>query len=244
MDTQPGQVPTSNDNNQTPEAVQQPGSGATQGSPAGQNSTDPILPAVPGQQPASEENASFYSPNETGAPAETQPAENWQYSKEADPTVPQTAALEDVTWTASEFIEHSKGIGWYGLLTLVGLVVAGLNYFFTKDIVSTVLLGFAVLIFGIYAGHKPREQQYHLSPQGLQIGGKLYAFQTFKAFSVAEESSIASIMFTPLGRFAPPVTIYVAQDMEEKVLTYISNFLPLEQRRADAVDGLLRKIRF
>jgi hypothetical protein len=206
--------------------------------------TDPILPAVPGQQPVSDENQTFYSQDDSSAPSDTQPTENWQYSQEANPALSQKAALDDVTWTASEFIEHSKGIGWYGLLMLAGLAVAGLNFFFTKDVVSTVLLALAVLIFGIYAGHKPREQQYHLSPQGLQIGGKLYVFQAFKAFSVAEEGSTASIVFTPLGRFAPPVTIYVAHDMEDRVLNYISNFLPLEQRRADAVDGLLRKIRF
>lgn len=246
MDTQPGQVLSPQNDDQKPGASQQPGTAGyvgPQNTPAGQPASEPTLPPIAAsQQPAPEDAQSFYNPGDDDM-AETQTG-GWQYSQEANPSMPQLSPTEDLTWTASEFIEHPKGIGWYSVLGLVGLVVAGLNFLITRDIVSTVLLALAVVIFGIYAGHKPRTREYHLTPKGLQIGEKLYVFQMFKAFSVGEEGSTASIVFTPLGRFGAPITIYVQQDLEDKVLNYISNFLPFEQHRTDAIDGLLRKIRF
>lgn len=211
-----------------------------------QNPSD-ILPPVQGA-------TTDPAPAASTAPDQEQPAVDkpdgstaagWQFTQEAEsPAAPPQSALEEIDWNASEFIEHPKGFGWYALLGLAGLVVAVVNYLVTRDVVSTGAIVIAAVLFGIYAGHKPRMQQYHLSPKGLQIGEKLYAFQAYKAFSVTEEAGTANIVFTPLGRFAPPLTIYVALDMEDRVLNYLSNFLPIEQRRVDAVDGLLRRIRF
>jgi hypothetical protein len=103
---------------------------------------------------------------------------------------------------------------------------------------------FAVLTLGIYAARKPRVQQYTLTPQGLNVGPKNYTFENFKSFAVAEEGAIASIVFMPLKRFMPPLTIYVAPDMEEQVISYLSALLPFEQHKQDAVDSLLKRIRF
>ncbi len=55
-----------------------------------------------------------------------------------------------------------------------------------------------------------------MNRSGLQIGVKSYGFQDFKTFSIAEEGAIVSIVFMPLKRFMPPLTIYVAPDMEDK----------------------------
>jgi hypothetical protein len=83
-----------------------------------------------------------------------------------------------------------------------------------------------------------------LSNRGLQIGTKLYGLQDFRSFAVTEESMSFSIVFMPLKRFMPPLTIYVTPDLENKVLSYLSQILPFEQHRQDAVDNLLKRIRF
>jgi len=167
-----------------------------------------------------------------------------RYAQEADRANAKWQLPEDISWTASEFIEHPKDASWYGLLVLVGLSLAAVGYLVTKDVISTGVIIIVAAMFGFYAGHKPRTQQYHLSPQGLQIGAKVYNFQGFKNFSVTEEGAITNIAFIPLKRFAPPLAIYVSTDLEERVLDYLSLFLPFEQRHADPIEGLLRRIRF
>lgn len=170
--------------------------------------------------------------------------DSWQYGQETDRTDAKWQLPEDISWTASEFIEHPKDASWYGLLALIGLSLAAVGYLVTKDVISTGVIIIVAIMFGFYAGHKPRTQQYHLSPQGLQIGPKEYNFQGFKNFSVTEEGAITNISFIPLKRFAPPLAIYVSRDLEERVIDYLSLFLPFEQRHADPIEGLLRRIRF
>lgn len=151
---------------------------------------------------------------------------------------------DDLQWTAAEYVEHRKNVSWYTLLIVISVLAAVIDFILTRDYISTGVILLAAALFGVYAGHKPRNQQYYLNPQGLQIGEKLYPFQSFSNFSVTEEANLASIVFMPLKRFLPPLTIYVGPELEAQVLDYLSEFLPLEQHRGDAVDGLLRRIRF
>jgi hypothetical protein len=174
----------------------------------------------------------------------TEPA-GWQFNQELPAAAAPPQPLDQaITWTASEFIDHEKGPGWYAALIGGSVVVTALVYFATKDVISTVVVALVAIAFAYFAGHKPRTQQYAVNRQGLQIGIKTYRYQDFKAFSVIEEDAIASIVFMPLKRFMPQLTIYVAPEMEAQVIDYLSAFLPYEQRRADMVDSLMRRIRF
>ncbi len=58
------------------------------------------------------------------------------------------------------------------------------------------------------------------------------------------EGAFSSVVFMPLKRFAPPRTIYYAPEDEDRIVGLLVNRLPLEEHRADAVDGLMRRIRF
>jgi len=240
---QPGQVftPRGSDEPPKPNGVPNPDRGPT-GPPVPIPSPtpppEPVSPPVAMQVPV----AAAQPP--VAAPAAASPPANRQFQP-ATGNAPAPRPLDEaITWTASEFIDHEKSLGWYLVLIAGSLVITALVYLITRDVLSTVIVALVAIIFASFAGHKPRTQQYGLSLQGLQIGIKTYGYQDFKTFSVIEEGAIASIVFMPLKRFMPPLTIYVAPDMEEQVVTYLSAFLPFEQRRADMVDSLMRRIRF
>ncbi len=249
MDTQPGQVLIPHDNDAQPSqstpqsSVQsQPAVSADQPQPAAAAAT-PTQDTTTADASDTPANASDHSLYNSGS---TAPDTDWQYAQDADSglSTHHSSLPDDVTWSAAEFLEHQKGARWYGLLFLAGLVLAGLDFLVLHDIISTAVIIFVTIMFAAYAGHKPRTQQYHLSPQGLQIGEKLYVFQSFKNFSVAEEGAHISIVFMPLQRFMPLLTVYLTPDIEDRVVDYLSNFLPLEQHRPDVLDGLLRRIKF
>lgn len=181
----------------------------------------------------------------------------WQFRSEAagassqqipsglEPPISADADVPDgLSWTASEFITHEKSVGWYGLLAATAIVAAVLVYLVTKDKISTGIVILAAIALGVFAARKPQIQTYSLLPEGLQIGSKVYSFQEFKTFSVIEEGTITSVVFMPFKRFMPPLTIYVAPELEDKVVNFLSVFMPFEQHKADAVDSLLRRIRF
>lgn len=151
---------------------------------------------------------------------------------------------EEISWTASEFVAHDKSFGWYVTLAFVASLVAVGVYFLTKDYVSSGVVIFAAIIFGIYGSHKPRQLPYRLNHQGITIDKKHYSFNEYRSFSVIQEEVFSSITLMPLKRFAPPLSLYFAPEDEEKILNLLSTCLPFEERKRDAVDALMHRIRF
>jgi hypothetical protein len=149
-----------------------------------------------------------------------------------------------INWTASEFVAHEKSSGWYLGLTAAALVIAGFVYLITRDIISTIVVLVGAAAFGILGSRKPRQQQYNLDAGGVTIGHKRYDFSTFRSFAVMPEGAFSSIVFMPLKRFAQLTTIYYAPEDEDKIVDLISQSLPFEERKPDAVDSLMKRVRF
>src|SRR5665213_4576824 len=68
--------------------------------------------------------------------------------------------FKPIIWSASEFIEHSKSVGWYLLLMLGTAILAGLCYLLTHDKITTAVIIVAAVFFGFYANRKPRTLEY------------------------------------------------------------------------------------
>ena len=124
------------------------------------------------------------------------------------------------------------------------LVGAFLVWLFTKDKISAAVVLFGALMLGIYAGRQPRELQYRLDETGLTIGAKYYAYDNYRSFSVVAEGAFSSIMFMPLRRFAPAVSIYYAPQDEAAIIELLAVRLPSEDRGNDPIDRLMSRIRF
>ena len=236
---QPGQVISPGGQNDPPV----PAPGAPEPERPEEPETTPTPSPTPPPEPVDEPPAPGPVVDTTTVPAEQA---NWQYSQDAEtPSTPSAAPLPDnLSWTASEFVAHEKGASWYGWLALAAVAAAAVDYLLTKDWFSTGVILFAGVAFGAFAARKPHDQEYNIDHQGIWIGNKMYSFHDFKTFSVVEEAGAVSIVFMPLRRFMPPLTIYTTPDIEENVVDYLASFLPFEQHKADAIDNLLRRIRF
>jgi hypothetical protein len=149
-----------------------------------------------------------------------------------------------ISWTASEFIAHEKSTGWHVGLVAIAVLIAVLAWFIFKDIVTALVIIFAGVALSYFGARRPNQLQYQLGDQGLQIGNKYYAFGDFRSFSVIPEGAIASIALTPSRRFAPLVTLYFDPQDGDKIVGILGDHLPHQERKADAIDGLMRRIRF
>ena len=117
-------------------------------------------------------------------------------------------------------------------------------YFLTKDSISAIAVVVGAFAFGYYGARQPRQLEYQLDSNGVTIGPKFYAYSGFRSFAIAPEGAFSSIVFMPLQRFAPLTTIYYAPDDEERIISLLSNIMPVEEHRSDFVDNLMRRIRF
>jgi hypothetical protein len=177
-----------------------------------------------------------------------QPESQWQYTGDDSnqPNLPDDSrnSTEAISWTASEFIAHQKSVGWYLLLTLIAVGVSAGIYFITEDKITSVIILIVALMFGAVAARKPRVLDYEVSARGVRIGEKIYPYQILKSFSVIQEDAVSSVMLLPLRRFMPSIILYYPPEQEDEVLNALGSYLPLEQRSSDAIDKLMRKVRF
>lgn len=187
------------------------------------------------------------TPEQPAAPAA--PVSNWQFTggdvAEAAADAPAAPEETNISWTASEFIAHTKTPGWYLLLALITTASAAIAFFMTSgDKLTTGVILIAGLLFGIMAARQPRELPYSLDSHGLKIGEKHYPYADFKSFSLVQEEGIEAIWLLPLQRFAPGLSIYFSPQDKDNILNILDNYLPVEQRQLDFVDKLMHKIRF
>jgi hypothetical protein len=155
-----------------------------------------------------------------------------------------TDAEDSLTWTASEFIAHDKTASWHVGLIVVAVLAAIILWFIIRDLVTSIVVVAAGGILSLYGGRRPGELQYQLDNSGLIIGQKQFSFSDFRAFSVIPEGAFASIALLPTKRFAPMTTLYFAPEDGDKIIDILGNHLPEQPMKADAIDSLMRKIRF
>lgn len=181
-----------------------------------------------------------FKSEDQGSGVPDQPAEHAGPSNMQQPAAPD----EDVSWTASEFIAHEKGISWYLAMAGSVLLFTAIVYLITRDKITAGIIIFAAIIFGVYAKRQPRTLNYHLEYGGLTIGEKFYDFGQFRSFVVAHEGALSSISFMPLKRFMPVLTVYYAPNDEDKIMQVLSTRLPMEDLGKDIIDRFLHRIRF
>lgn len=179
----------------------------------------------------------------------------WQYKSgggataEPDPFTATPMNLEaprvdSVEWTASEFVAHEKGFGWYAALAAVSLVIAAVIYLVTRDVFAVVVVLVMAIFFGVAGSRKPQVITYRVDNSGLTAGNKFYPYAAYKSFTMPQDGPFTAITLVPLKRVAFPVGAYLAPDSQEKVLDIISAHLPMERGEPGAVDRLMRQLRF
>jgi hypothetical protein len=177
-----------------------------------------------------------------------QPETNWQFNADNSPhaaeTVQPAQSNGPVRWTASEFIQHDKTAIWYLGLIAGAAILAALIFLLTKDKISTAIIIVVAIVFGIFAGRRPRELEYQVDDSGIHIGQKSYTYADFKSFAIVEEEALESIWLMPLKRFMPIITIYFAPNDGQKIVDTLSSYLPVAEHKLDSVDKLMHRLRF
>ena len=182
------------------------------------------------QDSSANEQDQFYAPDE----GSQQPAA-------FDAPQPDEAEL---TWQASEFVRHEKDANWYMAYVGVMIVVVTLVYFIARDVVSIVASVILAILLGVLAGRKPRVLTYTIDHDSITIDNQIFFFSQFRSFGVLQDGAFTSIVFTPLQRLRPPLTIYYPPEVETDIADVLSRHLPYSPVKKDALDHLLSKMRF
>lgn len=231
---QPGSVITPGDQ----EGQENP-SNTTFASP--QSSAEPVQQSATAPQSQQAQSQSGQESQPAPAPQSNQPD---GASEDVVGTQSSFTASPAVTWSASEYVAHHKTSSWYiGLGVLAGLAAA-VVFLMTRDFITLGSIVIVAILFGVFASRKPNVLQYALDESGVTIADKHFPYDEFKSFSIYDEGGLRSIFLLPLKRFMPGLSLYYPPDLEDEVIGTMSLYLPHEERQPDAVDRLMKRVRF
>ncbi len=157
---------------------------------------------------------------------------------------PDQLPTNSLTWSANEFVEHKKSASWFVILILVLAIVSVGIYFLSHSIYPPVMIMLIGIVFAVIAARSPKLVNFEINNTGFFIGKRFYSYNGFKSFSIVDEDHMGSIVFNPFKRFAYPSTILYELEDEDKVLTLLTQNLPVEEPPKDIVDQLMRKLHF
>src|SRR5690349_9554131 len=145
---------------------------------------------------------------DTTPQAPPQPESPWQYDGNQPPQarqqLPPLPGQDEVTWTASEFIDHGKDSQWYLMLASGTIVADVILYFWIHEFFTIAAITIMAVLLGIMAGRKPQVLTYKLDSGGITIADKYYPYGAFRSFSIIDEGAFSSVMLMPLKRFMVP----------------------------------------
>lgn len=147
-----------------------------------------------------------------------------------------------ISWSASESVEHSRGVWWYVILAVLTLAIVGLGIW-TKQWTLAGLAVIAAVTIIVVIKQPPREIRYELSNDGLSIDGQLKPFADFRAFGVRQDGALWQLVLIPVKRFSMSVTLFINNDQGEQIVDFIGARLPMEKVDPDMVDKLTRRLK-
>ena len=86
--------------------------------------------------------------------------------------------------------------------------------------------------------------RYTLSDHGIYVGDTLHSYAEFKSFGIINDEGVFSVVLHPVKRFALGLSVYFSPDDGERIVDALGARLPMEAHKLDALDRLLRKLRF
>lgn len=208
-----------------------------------------------------EEKTNFQQPQTTGGyfpPAPSQPS----VGTEQQPAVAQPEPAEfpageqidespvqgvvelpvqdPVQWQAAEYIHHEKNPLWFVGFGLIVLLLTAAAVFLIKSWTFAILIPVMAVALVAYSHRAPRMIDYVLSGKGLYINDTLHPFAEFKSFGVIHDETEYSIVFIPVRRFRPSLTVYFPEDKGESIVDFLGVRLPMQPLKLDAFDKIVR----
>jgi hypothetical protein len=81
-----------------------------------------------------------------------------------------------VSWSAMEYVEHNKNVGWYGLLIILILGLASGIFLITGGVFAPIIIIAIGSIFFVGAMHRPKQISYQIDSQGISIGNRFFKY--------------------------------------------------------------------
>lgn len=149
---------------------------------------------------------------------------------------------DEISWEASEVIEHSRGPLWYIAFGIIVLALVGVMVYFQQWTFAVLIFVMAVAVI-VMMRRPPRILHYTANHAGLIIDDKMHNYAEYRAFGLIRDDALFAIKLIPVKRFSPETMVYFAEKDGEVIMDILGSHLPMEEMKLDIADRIIRKIR-
>ena len=154
------------------------------------------------------------------------------------------AAYEVLTWQAVEFAAHEKGFWWYGLLVGATAIVVLVSVLL-KNYTAAVLFVLSAVIVALFAQKSPRMLTFTADARGVQIGGRLYAYDALRSFWIFyDPPHRADLSLRSRSLFMPYIHIPLGSINPAQLHRLLSRYLPETKHAQSLADSLSQRAGF
>lgn len=161
-------------------------------------------------------------------------------SKDNEPRPEQQHVLAE--WEADEYEHTPKRRVWFIVLWLITLAMAAAA-FFLGNYLFAVLILIAGSLLGWFATMNPKKVHFAITVQGLEIGGKLYAFDDLRSFCVFYDPPVFQELSIESRKvFMPRIRVPLGASNLESLRKILVRFLPEEKHDQSLISLIIRAI--
>jgi hypothetical protein len=153
---------------------------------------------------------------------------------------PELPDQEPVQWQAPEYLHHEKNPLWFIGFGVVVIVLTAAAIFLIQSWTFAILIPVMAAALIAYSHRPPRLMDYVVSGKGVYINDTLHSFAEFKSFGVIHDEEEYSVVFIPVRRFRPSLTVYFPEDKGEAIVDFLGVRLPMQPLKLDAFDKIVR----
>ena len=146
-------------------------------------------------------------------------------------------------WTALEFGRTKRGSRWY-LAVAAAALLLGAYAVYTRDWLRWAALAMVRVVVGLVLRAGPREFRHALTPAGVWVGKKLYAYGDFSSFAIVESPDGGSLTLVPKRRLGLVISLQLGGADVERIRAVLSEYLEESDGSEDLLDRMNRAIGF
>jgi hypothetical protein len=163
-----------------------------------------------------------------------------EYVDVAEPT--NVIEAQPIQWQAPEYVQERRSPWWFIGFWIVAVLLMVVAFFVLRSWSFALLVPAMAAALMIYSHRPPRILNYVLSGKGIYINEKLHPMSEFRSFGIMRDEAIPSIMFIPIKRFRPALTIHFPEEIGEAVVDFLGHQIPMQELKLDVFDQIIRKL--
>jgi len=155
------------------------------------------------------------------------------------------AKLDNISWTAPEFIVYEKNSRWYTILLVLGIVLLAYSVL-RKDYMMFVTFFLILVAVYLYSKRHPQELKITISGGGITVNDQRYPYSMIKSFWIIyQPPEVKTLTLETTNYINREVVLQIEDADPSEIRRVLIKYIPEDLNKEEAyTDRLARKLKF